>query len=199
MLGIVIGWSVALAAEGSGGAVGAAAGLLVGQPGATVEVAGYAGIEGLVIEGRAGLGGRLSVLPTAVAGGQGPLVGLAGAGVGYGAPLTPTLRLGPMAWIDAAVLPAAEIDCGDGCRHAFWTAGPFVGVAVAPAAGVRLDLAGPDGRAFAVGLGVQPTVIYDIFIPIAPRLELGFTRADGWVVGGRAHRYGALLQVGRTL
>lgn len=191
--------AMAAAADGSGGAVGVAAGLLVGQPGAAIEVSGHAGVEGLVVEGRAGLGGRVSVLPTAVQAGQGPFVGLAGAGVGYGASLTPVMRLGPMAWTDAAILPAAELDCGDGCRHRWWVSGPFVGVAVAPAAGLRLERAGPDGRAFAVGLGVQPTVIYDIVVPVAPRLELGWTRADGWVVGGRAHRYGALVQVARTL
>lgn len=173
-------------------------GVVTGQPGADIRGRLTVADGGAWMALQLGLGMRTVALDTAVDEPPFPLVGLASLDAGWGVAVSQSTRIGPMGAVDAALLPAAERDCGGfGCRHSNWVGGTSgVGVSYAPAFGLAVNNEARGGNRFDVSFAVQPTTIYDIVVPIAPRVEMAWTHRDGWRLGARAHRYGVVLLVG---
>lgn len=192
-----------LAQAGSTTTASGAAGIFSAQPGAGVEVASDLIFHApLALRGELAIVGRAPLLET-VGDGFFPLVGLASVELSAPFSVGPRARLGPMLALDTLAISAVEQDCGlgVGCRISAYRELGGLGLAAAAALGLawtHVDSAGlPVGLSLDVGL--QPTWIYDVVLPIAPRLGLAWTTARGMRFAAEAARYGVGVEVGQRI
>ncbi len=87
------------------------------------------------------------------------------------------MRVGLVLLTDLVVLPTAEQGCDRlvGCRHE-WFVGletpPELGIGASPAGGLRVSGTGASGSAFALSMGLQPSIIEEELYWYLPRFDL---------------------------
>ena len=180
-----------------------AAGVFAAQPGAGAELSADVLFPfPLAVQAELALVGRAPVLRTA-ADDFFPVVGLPSLAVSAPFRVGPRSRLGPELSADALAISAVEQDCGggSGCRYYNYTEIGGLGLAFTPALGAAWSHVGatgaPDGQQ--ASLALQPTMLYDVVIPIAPRVNVAWITGSGVRVSAEANRYGASLEVGSVL
>jgi hypothetical protein len=133
---------------------------------------------------------------------QDPPFGLATVTLGVVPVRSDRTRVGLVALLDAAILPAAEEDCnnlGNLCRHPWWIGTDEIGMSFDPAAGVRLEGEGRSGGGWSVLLGVTTHQAYDLPVYPIPRLDVSFAAGPRTTFHAWAGRYGVALGLGRQL
>jgi hypothetical protein len=175
-------------------------GLVTGQPGADLRLRGAYEDDVPYLDGSLGLGLRIPVATTSLDR-VFPLIGTGSLAGGFRVNLSDRVRVGPVGFLDMAVMPGEERDCGDGdgCRHHNWAGGDAIGTSLAPAVGLGLWTLTSGGGRFDTTIAWQPTAIYDMYVPFLLRLEGRWTAPQGWQIGARATRYQAVATLGWRL
>ena len=194
----------ALAQAQTSGEVGVGPGVFAGQLGGGVTAGVEHRSDGLRVLGEGTVAVRSLSPYSALDRDPSVVAGLGSVGAGWTFATGDQSRVGPVAHLDFAVLPWWERDCfmGNGCRHWNWIGNDRqsgFGVSLQPAIGVRWEFEGRKGARTDLNVSSQPTNLYDVAIPFAPRIDLGWTSASGWGLAYKAYRYGFVFGFTRRI